>query len=525
MGALTEEEKIDVFKFKILLEGAHGALEKAEREINRLNVFPVPDGDTGTNMRLTFASVIEGISSEAPNNYQELAAIMKKKSLLGARGNSGVILSQIIKGISEVIADCNNIDADTFADSLIKGSDTGYAAVSDPVEGTILTVIRDIARCADSSRQLEMGKFLETIANEAKRSTDMTPELLPILKESGVVDAGGFGLSMVLEGMSAAWSDREITFRSIDVKLVEDEEDLEFGYCTEFILTAEDIDQEKMRSKLEPLGGSMIFVGDGDTYRVHIHSDSPGKVLDICTDIGSIGEVAIHNLAQQSQERSATLSKPTKGIGVVAVATGGGIKDILKSLGVVAIVEGGQTLNPSAEEILKEIEEAPHDEIIVLPNNKNIILAAKQASQMSEKEVAVVPTKSIPQAISSLLFFDENADLGELTNEMNDALNSVKSLSLTRAIHDAKGVSAGDWLGLIEDEVAVVGKDPVKTLKDLLSRSISDDHEIMTMLLGSDCPTEIGKNITQLIEEEFPKLEIDLKNGGQPLYPLIIGIE
>ncbi len=520
-----EINQIEVSKFISLLEGANGALEKAEREINRLNVFPVPDGDTGTNMRLTLASVIEGVRSESPADYQGLAVIMKKRSLLGARGNSGVILSQIIKGLSEVIAPCEIVDTDIFADSLIKGSDVGYAAVSDPVEGTILTVIRDVAGRADINRELEMGDFLAVIADEARKSTERTTMMLPILEEAGVVDAGGFGLSMILEGMSAAWSGREITFKSQEVKLAELEEDLEFDYCTEFILRANDINEADMREKLKPLGGSVIFVGDGDTYKVHIHSDTPGKVLDICTDVGTVQDIAIHNLALQSKERSVSLEKELEGIGIVAVATGDGVKEILMSLGVSAIVEGGQTMNPSAEDILNEIEGVPYNEVIVIPNNKNIVMAAEQASKMSDKVVAVVPSRSIPQAISALLMFDEDGDLSTIAEEMTEALGNVSSLSLTKAIRDSKGIRKGDWLGLFEDDVIAVSNDPEMTIMNLLSKTLTEEHEIMTMLFGSDFDSDVSRAISKSIEAKFPSLEIDLRDGGQPLYPLIIGIE
>lgn len=521
----TKVSGIEVSKFIRLLEGAYEALEKAETEINRLNVFPVPDGDTGTNMRLTLSSVIEGIKSEGPSDYRGLAAIMKEKSLLGARGNSGVILSQIIKGLCDVIASCECIDTNIFADSLIRGSKTAYAAVSDPVEGTILTVVRDIARCADINRGLGMGEFLATIADEAKESTQRTTMMLPILEESGVVDAGGFGISMILEGMTAVWNGREIAYLPQDVKLSSDEGDLEFGYCTEFILKAKDIDEEAMRLKLKPLGGSMIFVGDGDTFKVHIHSDTPGKVLNVCTDVGALQDVAIHNLALQGLERSIAIEQKMEGVGIVAVAAGGGVKEILKSLGVSAVVEGGQTMNPCAKDILKAIDSIPYEEVMVMPNNKNIVMAAKQACQMSVKVATVVPSKSIPQAISSLLLFDVNGDLSEMATEMTDALVNVRSLSFTKAIRDSKGVREGDWLGLREDDVLVSNKNLEKTVINLLRRTLDERHELMTILFGSDFDLEAGRSIGELVETHFPELEVDLRNGGQPLYPLIIGLE
>ena len=429
--------KVDVEQLTILLDGALRALEDFEAEINRLNVFPVPDGDTGTNIKLTFKAMLDEVTRAQPVTISDAAAAMIKGSLFGARGNSGVILSQIVKGFCEVIAAANSLAVPILAEALMRGADTAFEAVREPIDGTILTVIRDVSTTA-AEAECQPDIFLEKLALAARISVDNTPNLLPVLKESGVVDAGGYGLAVIFAGISAAWSGREVKAESRGDNIVNVElEDINYAYCTEFLLEINaKSSTHDFAEQLECLGGSTLFVGDEDLYRVHIHTDEPGKVIDMATNVGSISRVEIHNLALQSRARADALAKHSsvESIGLIALVNGGGIEDVLKSLGVTITIRGGQSANPAAVDFFAAINKISASEIIILPNNKSVILAAEQGAELSDKIVRVVPTRSIPEAIAALLVFDSELDIDANYKAMAAASATVKSLAVTRAV-------------------------------------------------------------------------------------------
>lgn len=520
--------KADTEQLIKVLSGALRALEKFEPEINRLNVFPVPDGDTGTNIKLTFKAMLRLLGQDQPSSIAAAANLMRQGSLLGARGNSGVILSQIIKGLCEVIAADNSLTPPILAKALENGARAAYEVVREPVEGTILTVIRDVATAAVAARADAADDFLEKLALAARVSVENTPNLLPILRESGVVDAGGYGLAIIFAGISAAWRGEEIKAElpSADVANVE-LENMDYAYCTEFLMeTYPTASLDDFAGRLEKLGGSTLFVGDNGLYRVHIHTDYPGKVVDMATNIGSINQVKIDNLARQSQARAEELARSAavKKIGLMALANGSGIATVLKSLGVSVVVAGGPSANPAAADFLDAINKMSRAELILLPNNKNVVLAAEQGARLSKKRVKVVPTKSIPEAIAALLAFNSEQDLETNYKAMAAACMTVKTLAITQAVRDTKSIKKGEWLGIKGEQVAVVAPTMEGAVISLLSSAIEKNDELLTIFTGNE-PLVQKNSALDFITSEFPNLEVEIIPGGQELYPLIMGLE
>jgi uncharacterized protein len=530
-----------------LIASAAEALKQRSDEVNRLNVFPVPDGDTGTNMSLTVESVVSEVRSlPADASMSAVCQAVTHGSLMGARGNSGVILSQILRGLCEGLDSNESVDLPVIAQACERSVTVAFQAVRKPVEGTMLTVARDVAEAATraSEEGLDLENGLKRMSEAAFASVKRTPELLPVLKENGVVDAGGFGLAILLEGFIAALLDVEAKIVDVSVPTtvlsavapVDDWDDDEYLYCTEFLLFGEGIDREAVHDFVASVGGSELVVGDHGQYKVHVHTDEPGLVLNHVTAMGEVAEVHIHNMRRQQQERDEMLrveeadSGPRKDIGIVAVAAGDGLTEILRSLGVDVIVGGGQTMNPSTKDLLAAVERVNADAVIVLPNNKNIVMAANAAASVADRPVAVVPTRSVPAAFSALLAFDGTAALEDVVERMSDAARSVKTAEITRAVKDARGkvgeIVAGQVIGIIDDdEIEAVGEDILSVALKLAELLDDGERETLTLLTGEELAEEDAAQIEEEIAAAHPDFELEVHAGGQPLYPLIMFAE
>lgn len=519
----------------VFLSAAHTALKRHEDEINRLNVYPVPDGDTGTNMVQTVESVLAEASKAKDGSIEELMAAVTYGSLMGARGNSGVILSQIIKGMCEEIGKSGKLSSETMVKALNNAADAAYRAVKKPVEGTMLTVIRDMAKAAESlcGNKIQPIDRLVYIIEEGKKSVERTPFLLPVLKEAGVVDAGGYGLVVIAQGLLSVFKGERV-----DTEVKADgfgpanvvEEDLKFTYCTEFILKSDGIDMEALEQELDPLGDSMLIVGTPEFTKIHIHTNEPGRVLQIATDLGTINHVQINNMVEQSEVRRQSIEaerSTEQGIGIVAVASGDGIKNILLNLGVSKVVNGGQSMNPSTADILEAVNQVPANKVIILPNNKNIILAAQQVSSLTDQEVSVIPTKSIPEAFSALLAFDKNKSFEDNFNSMTESFANVKTGELTYAVRDGNNgeFKKDDYIGLFAGDIIATGQDLISTTLDLIKSMVGEDDEVMTILSGEQVAEELVARLIAELNAMYPDIELDVHRGEQPVYHFIIGLE
>ncbi len=526
-----------------LITSAAEALKERRDEVNRLNVFPVPDGDTGTNMSLTMDSVTAEVGKLGPDaSLAEICHAVTHSSLMGARGNSGVILSQILRGICEPLAAVDHVDSDLIAQCLERAVSVAFQAVRRPVEGTILTVLRDAAGAARPAADggADIAGVLAAAVDEAYASVKRTPDLLPVLKEAGVVDAGGYGLAILMEGFSSVLQGRGL--RSFDVTVStlatlpemaaeNDWDDQEYLYCTEFLLFGKDLDRTAIEDYMVSIGGSQLVVGSPDELKIHVHTDDPSKALEYALGLGEAAEVHIHNMRRQTQERAEGLraqAAPLKPLGFVAVAAGQGLHDILKSLGVDEVVSGGQTMNPSTAELLAAIDRVPAQAVIVLPNNHNIVLAANQTIGIAGKPVAVIPTSSVPQAFSALLAADPTAPIEENVAAMTAAAESVRTGEITTAIKDSKGkagaIRAGQIIGIVDHEIEVIGDDVPDVAARLLDL-IAEDGEAVTLLAGEDLDDETLSHIADVMTAAHPDLEIETHRGEQPLYPLIMSVE
>jgi len=527
-----------------LLSASVSALKKYEDEVNRLNVYPVPDGDTGTNMLHTMQSVISEVSKAADPSIKGVSKAVTYGSLMGARGNSGVILSQIIKGICEEAKRSDRFSSDTMIRAIRRGSDVAYGAVTKPVEGTMLTVINDMAKAAESlsGNGIRPIDLLERVIEEGRRSVERTPVLLPILKEAGVVDAGGYGLVVLAQGILSALKgeivESGMSEEANRITVVEEnavEESIEYGYCTELLLKSNGIDMKALETQLDPLGDSMLIVGTPGLTRIHIHTNDPGRVLSIATGLGSANDVQINNIVEQSKQRNQAIKnesshKEVTGVGVIAVANGEGIKKILLNLGVGRVVSGGQSMNPSTADIVAAVNAMPNKEIIILPNNKNIILTARQAVGLTDKEVSVIPTGSIPEAFSALLSFDSEASLEDNIEGMEEAFENVKTGEVTYAVRDGNngkngGFSKDDFIGLYKNEIHATGTDLIATALALIESMLSTSDEVVTILAGELVNDNEIDLLSETLEEKFPDVELDVYKGDQPIYHFIIGIE
>ena len=523
-------------------------------EINRLNVFPVPDGDTGTNMALTLATVVgelEQLPPDAP--MAKVAHAVTHGSLMGARGNSGVITSQILRGLSEGLADAKGaVGTPEVAAAFRRAVKVAFQAVRKPVEGTILTVLRDVGKAADAceKRKAGLADTLDALVAEAFDSVARTPDLLPVLKENGVVDSGAFGFAVFLEAFCNAALGRAQSSRQasramaqatakVDIELNDDWEGSEFRYCTEFLFNAaRPFDEDAVRDFLASLGDCELLVGTFPDYKIHVHTDRPDRVLSRMLDLGQVFKVFIHNMDMEAHERTEKIAQDKaaggaarKPLGVVAVAAGSGQAEILRSLGVDVVVEGGQTMNPSTADLLEAAERANAEAVIVLPDNGNIVMAAQSACGAAAFPMAVVPTRSVPQGFSAMFAFDPDAGLEENARAMADALEGVHDGEVTRAVRDSQAadgtpIRCGDVIGIVDDAIRVVGCD-VEDVTVRMVRLMQDelDGDTLTVLAGCDLDQEGLDALTASLERAVPDLEIDAHRGEQPLYPVVLSLE
>ncbi len=530
------------------IAAAAKALAARKEEINRLNVFPVPDGDTGTNMSLTLAMVVENLAKlPIGATDEERRRAITSGTLMGARGNSGVITSQIMRGLCEGIANHETFDLVAVDDAFDRAVEVAFNAVRKPVEGTILTVLRDTASAARKARKkkMELEEGLRFIVGEAYASVQRTPDLLPVLKENGVVDAGGFGLAIFFDSFVSALTGRsdtlgdELAFArtaapKVEIEQINDWEGSAYMYCNEFLVDSDTLDPEEALDFLHTMGDCELCVGSVPKFKVHVHSNTPDKVLAYFLERGQISEVFIHNMKLQSEERSAKLEQEqeaeAKPIGFVAVAVGSGNAAILESLGVDYVVSGGQTMNPSTKELLDAVNSVNAEAVIILPNNSNIIMAAQSCSEVSDKPCAVVPTKSVPEAFSAMFAFDETASLEENVEAMTEARDEVKTGEVTRAIKDSKDVHGnpihdGDVIGIADGELEVVSDSIEDATMRILEVLEAEDADTLTILAGEDYTDDAFEALIERIEEAYEDLEIDSHRGEQPLYPIVLSVE
>ncbi|MDR0515234.1 MAG: DAK2 domain-containing protein [Coriobacteriaceae bacterium] len=526
---------------------ANRTLNARREEINRLNVFPVPDGDTGTNMSLTLESVTENLS-RLPIGAQkpDICKAITTGALMGARGNSGVITSQILRGLCEGSESYDSLTPECLDGMFSRSVDVAFQAVRKPVEGTILTVLRDTAAAAHHARKKKMdtAPALEAIVAEAFASVQRTPELLPILKDNDVVDAGGYGLAILFDAFVSALLGKETVIDEfalmrtgapkVEIEQINDWAGSQYRYCTEFLVDSDTLDAQAGLDFLGTMGDCELLVGQNPNFKVHVHTNTPDRVLAYMLEYGQIAEVHIHNMQLQSQERTSALAeertKERKAMGIVAVAPGAGNAKILESLGVDVVVSGGQTMNPSTKDLLDAVNAANADEVLILPNNSNIILAAQACAGLSEVPCAVVPTKTLPQAFAALFGFDASAGLTENVEAMTEAFKDVRTGEVTHAIKEAKDahdnpIRKGDAIGIADGSIEVVATSVEETVLRLLEVMEAPDADTLTILAGDEMPQDRFTALINDIKERYDDLEIDSHQGGQPLYPIILALE
>ena len=529
------------------IAAASRTLGERKDEINRLNVFPVPDGDTGTNMSLTLESVVGNLAKlPIGATPADTRKAITNGALMGARGNSGVITSQILRGLCEGSAGYDGLSTEALAAAFAKSQEVAFQAVRKPVEGTILTVLRDSAQAAKTAakKKLALEEALQEIVGAAYASVQRTPELLPVLKENGVVDAGGFGLAILFDAFSAALlgrdgqlADEMLMVRAgvapkVEIEQINDWEGSAYRYCNEFLVDSDTLDKEEALQFLATMGDCELCVGEAPKFKVHVHSNTPDQVLKYFLERGQISEVFIHNMQLQSQERTEAIAKDQepKEIGFVAVAAGEGNANILRSLGVDEVVSGGQTMNPSTKDLLDAVGKVNAHAVIILPNNKNIIMAANSAAEMADIPCAVVPTTSVPEAFAALFNFDADAGLEENVEAMTEAYEEVRTGEVTFAIKDSKDahggpIKAGDVIGIADGSIEAVGSSVEDVVMGVLDALDADDADILTILAGIDFSDDDLSALVETIEERFEDLEVEAKRGDQPLYPIVLSVE
>ncbi len=546
---------INGVKFSEMVKlGAHHLYENADY-VDSLNVFPVPDGDTGTNMNLSMSSGAKEIDAHTVEHIGETAQALSKGLLMGARGNSGVILSQLFRGFGKAIEEKATIDGKEFADALKYGVDTAYKAVMKPVEGTILTVAKDASNAAveKATTTSDVIEVMEVVVKEAKASLERTPDLLAVLKEVGVVDSGGQGLVYVYEGFLACLKGEELPVRT-DIQSMDElvnaehhrsiqdfmnTEDIVYGYCTEFMVKFEEdklknhpFDELAYRETLSEFGDSLLVISDDEMAKVHIHSETPGDVLTLSQKYGSLIDMKIENMRQQHMDivgQAESHKQEKHPYAIVTVAMGTGIAELLKSVGASVVIEGGQTMNPSTQDIVKAIEDVGAERVLILPNNKNIVMAAEQAAEHLEIEAAVVPTKTVPEGLSAILAFNPGASVADNQQSMTEAASYVKTAQVTHAVRDTAidgiDIKKDEFMGIESGKIVTTNKSLEEVTKTLLSKIIDEDAEIITVLYGEDVTDEEAARIEVYIEEQFDHVDIELYPGKQPLYPYIISVE
>lgn len=523
---------------KMFIQG-NNLLYKNRDLVDSLNVFPVPDGDTGTNMALTFDSAIKEISKIKTPSVQDVVKTASKGSLMGARGNSGVILSQILRGFEKGCRGKDVLTKEDFANALKEASNTAYKAVMKPIEGTILTIIRETSEKALEiwNKDDDFVDFLYSIILHIEATLEKTPDMLDVLKQAGVVDAGGKGLIIILKGFWEVLSGQEVFElekyeMSIKPEKGINHDGIEFGYCTEFIIQGNKLNADRFKNQIMGFGDSLLVVGDDDLVKVHIHTNNPGKVIELGLNVGELVDIKIDNMRNQHENtliQEDNMTEDTKKYGFISVSMGEGLSNIFKDLNIDKVIEGGQTMNPSTEDILKAVNDINADNVFILPNNSNIILAANQAKELSEKNVIVVPCKSVPQGIASMLEFDPTSDVDENAQKMTSILDDVMTVQITYSVRDSKfndlTINKDDILGICDGEIMTVGNDVLSAVIETLEKVITDEHEILTIYYGEDITEEKGEELLSQLEEKYPDLDIEIYYGGQPLYYYIFSIE
>ncbi|NRT77184.1 DAK2 domain-containing protein [Clostridium beijerinckii] len=545
-----EYTKINGHDFYNMVVNASNKLLEQSDFVNALNVFPVPDGDTGTNMSMTFKAAVKEIEDMDSDSIGEISKKLAKGALMGARGNSGVILSQILRGFSKGLEGKKEVDIKEFAVAFSEGSKSAYKAVMRPTEGTILSVIRAAAEAAVSSDAKDMVGFMEEITVKSKEMLDRTPELLPALKKAKVVDSGGMGLYIILRGMfealkndiKAELSDIKISGANGTLAESTEEIDIKFGYCTEFIILGDAKRAQDFQNEIESLGDSMIVVGYDDVIKVHIHTNDPGLVLSKAVAIGELSKIKIDNMREEHRELLINTKELTetssedevgdgekKKYGFITVAMGDGISNIFKDLGIDYVIEGGQTMNPSTQDILDAVEKINAEHIFIMPNNKNIIMAANQAAEISSKNILVVPTTTIPQGIACATMFNHDSEVEENFTNLKDAIEVVKTGSVTYAVRDTEidgiDIKQGNMLGLVEGKIKEVGEDKKVVAGKVLEDMIDDESELITVYYGEDVSDEDANEFEVELQEKYEDLDIQFYKGNQPLYYFLISVE
>lgn len=536
----------------MMISGANNLYNK-KQIVDELNVFPVPDGDTGTNMSMTVTAMAKNLQEHLTDSVTKVADTMSYATLRGARGNSGVILSQFFRGISKSLKGIEECDAIQFADALMAGSNAAYKAVMKPTEGTILTVAREVAQKAVNTAQSndDFTAVIDEAVQKGYKTLKKTPDMLPALKKAGVVDAGGQGWLFFLDGVleylktgKIIESTSENVTTATDTSSAQstiDTENIKYMYCTEFIVekNSKDVNVHNFRKSIETKGDSMLVIDDEDIVKVHIHTNNPGYVLEKAVLIGSMINIKIDNMKHQHQsiisaetpkkEEKEELTAEKKPYGFVGICVGDGLVEIFKNLGIDQIIAGGQTMNPSTDDIINAINKINADNIFVFPNNKNIIMAANQAKDISDKNVIVVPSKTIPQCIGAMLAFSESKDTQKNEKAMLKALGCVKTGQVTYAVRDTQiddiEIKEGDILGMCENSITTTGHDATEVVKTLISDIADDDSEFITVYYGEDITKDTADKLEQELSDEYPDFEVSVKFGGQALYYYILSVE
>jgi DAK2 domain fusion protein yloV len=548
-------EKINGLVLAEMIDLGSKNLAKNAEKINALNVFPVPDGDTGTNMNLSMSSGAKETAANVVENIGELGKSFSKGLLMGARGNSGVILSQLFRGMSQHIADKKEVNAKEFAEAIQNGVSIAYKAIIKPVEGTILTVAREAAEAGLKAAEntTSVVEVMEAIYAEAQASLKRTPELLPILKEVGVVDSGGQGLVCVYQGFVAALKGEKIEgLEAVETNVVdmqfEDNHDMDFmspedivyGFCTEFTVRLnkekKEFNEDKFREDMSKFGDSLLVISDSEYVKIHVHTETPGDVFNYGQQYGELIKIKSDNMREQHREvlrkqeaKQTTAPKELKEQAMISISMGAGLSKVLTSMGVDYIVEGGQTMNPSTEDIMKAIKEVSAKNIFIFPNNKNIQLAAKQAAELAEENVFVVESKTAPQGLAAVMVYNPQAAAEENFANMQEVLSTVSTLEVTHAVRDTNiegvEIKKDEFMGIRNGKIVVSNLSLNTVLEELLEKSLDEDSEIVTLYLGEESTEEYTDFLEQLIEEKYPDVEVELIESGQPVYPYIIGVE
>ena len=559
-------KQIDAALLQKMLIGGAKRLEANKEYINELNVFPVPDGDTGTNMTMTALAAAKEVGNAAEVTVKEVTRGLSSGSLRGARGNSGVILSQLFRGFYKGVKDQDVLTTETVAVGFKKAVETAYKAVMKPKEGTILTVAKVTAEkavyCARNTEDFE--EFAQVVIKEANEILQKTPEMLPVLKEAGVVDSGGQGLVEFLQGAVDALMGKEVDLSSIEKTAVKpaataseaplEEKDIKFGYCTEFIILTEkeftEDDECEFKKFLSSIGDSIVCVADDDVVKIHVHTNDPGLAIQKALTYGQLSKMKIDNMREEHQEKlirdaeklaeqqaneeaaheEKKPAEPRKAMGFIAVSIGAGMNEIFKELGADYIIEGGQTMNPSTEDMLNAIDRVNADTVFILPNNKNIVLAANQAkSLVEEKEIIVIPTKTVPQGITAIINFMPDADAKTNEEAMLEEIKNVKTGQVTYAVRDThiddKEIHEGDIMGIGDSGILAVGKDLEETTKELIANLVDEDSELISIYYGEEVSEEDAEKFTEEITELYPDVDVDIQFGGQPIYYYVLAVE